>query len=150
MYFLACMAPERYELPRATADRIHTARAAGRRAVAVGTTTVRTLESAAADGRLGGGTGEAGLFIQPGHRFQIVDALLTNFHLPRTPLLALVAAFAGWELVREAYAEAVRQCYRFYSFGDAMRQSGPRRCPTTRVTDALGSGPIARARPSAR
>ena len=114
------MAPERYELPRATADRIRTARAAGGRAVAIGTTTVRTLESAAADGRLGGGTGDADLFIQPGHRFQTLDAVLTNFHLPRTPLLALVAAFAGWELVREAYAEAVRQRYRFYSFGDAM------------------------------
>jgi len=114
------MAPERYDLPASTADRIRAARAAGGRAVAVGTTVVRTLESAAADGRRDGGAGDAALFIQPGHRFQVVDAMLTNFHLPRTPLLALVAAFAGWDLVREAYAEAVRQRYRFYSFGDAM------------------------------
>jgi S-adenosylmethionine:tRNA ribosyltransferase-isomerase len=114
------MAPERYELPASTADRIRAARAAGGRAIAVGTTVVRTLESAAADGRRGGGAGDAGLFIQPGHRFQVVDAMLTNFHLPRTPLLALVAAFAGWDLVRDAYTAAVRQRYRFYSFGDAM------------------------------
>lgn len=114
------MAAERYELPAATAERIRLARAAGGRVVAVGTTTVRTLESAAAGGRLDGGAGEAGLFIRPGHRFRVVDAMLTNFHLPRTPLLALVAAFAGWPMVREAYAEAVRERFRFYSFGDAM------------------------------
>jgi S-adenosylmethionine:tRNA ribosyltransferase-isomerase len=114
------MAPERYDLPEATAERIRVSRAAGGRVIAVGTTTVRALESAAADGRLGGGTGEAGLFIRPGHRFRVVDAMLTNFHLPRTPLLALVAAFAGWTITRAAYAEAVRQRYRFYSFGDAM------------------------------
>jgi hypothetical protein len=66
------------------------------------------------------GSGEAALFIHPGHRFQIVDALLTNFHLPRTALLALVAALAGTELLRDAYAEAVRERYRFYSYGDAM------------------------------
>ena len=66
------------------------------------------------------GPGETDLFIRPGHRFRQVDALLTNFHLPRSPLLALVAAFAGWEGVRAAYEEAVRRRYRFYSFGDAM------------------------------
>jgi S-adenosylmethionine:tRNA ribosyltransferase-isomerase len=114
------MAPERFELSAAAVDRIAGARDAGGRVVAVGTTTVRALESAAATGPLRAGAGEAALFIRPGHRFRIVDALLTNFHLPRTPLLALVAALAGTELLRDAYAEAVRQRYRFYSYGDAM------------------------------
>jgi S-adenosylmethionine:tRNA ribosyltransferase-isomerase len=116
----ATVLPERYALPAATVARIAAARAAGGRIVAVGTTVVRALESAALDGPLRPGAGEAALFVRPGHRFEVVDALLTNFHLPRTPLLALVAAFAGWERVREAYAEAVRRRYRFYSFGDAM------------------------------
>ncbi len=114
------MAPERYELPAAAAARIEAVRGEGGRVVAVGTTTVRALESAAGDGRLRAGSGEAGLFIRPGHRFQVVDALLTNFHLPGTPLLALVAAFAGRSVMAAAYAEAVRQRYRFYSYGDAM------------------------------
>jgi len=114
------MAPERYELPASTVARIEATRAAGGRVVAVGTTTVRALESAAAEGALQAGDGMAGLFIRPGHRFRAVDAMLTNFHLPRTPLLALVAAFAGWDVLRAAYAEAVRVRYRFYSFGDAM------------------------------
>jgi len=114
------MAPERYVIPPATADGVNRARAAGRRVVAVGTTTVRALEAAGVDGRLEAGPGEADLFIRPGHRFRLVDALLTNFHLPRSTLLALVAAFAGWETVRTAYEEAVRRRYRFYSFGDAM------------------------------
>jgi S-adenosylmethionine:tRNA ribosyltransferase-isomerase len=114
------MAPERYALPEATVARIATVRSAGGRIVAVGTTTVRALESAAADGTLRAGAGWATLFIRPGYRFRVVDALLTNFHLPRTPLLALVAAFAGWDLLHGAYAEAVRARYRFYSFGDAM------------------------------
>ena len=111
--------PERYHLPPATADTIRAARAEGRRVVATGTTVVRTLEHA-----LGGGSagpeGETALFIRPGHTFNVVDALLTNFHLPRSTLLMLVSAFAGHELVREAYAEAIRERYRFYSFGDAM------------------------------
>jgi S-adenosylmethionine:tRNA ribosyltransferase-isomerase len=115
----ATVLPERYELPAPTVERIAAARAAGGRIVAVGTTVVRALESAAA-GVLHPGAGEAALFVRPGHRFRVVDALLTNFHLPHTPLLALVAAFAGWERVRDAYAEAVRRRYRFYSFGDAM------------------------------
>ena len=114
------MAPERYELPPATVARIEATRAAGGRVVAVGTTTVRTLESAAATGKLQAGHGEATLFIRPGHRFRAVDALLTNFHLPGTPLLALVAAFAGRSVMASAYAEAVRRRYRFYSYGDAM------------------------------
>jgi S-adenosylmethionine:tRNA ribosyltransferase-isomerase len=114
------MLSERYELPPATADAIASARAGGRRIVAVGTTTVRALESAAAAGALHAGAGEASLFIHPGHRFHVVDALLTNFHLPRSPLLALVSALAGWDRIRAAYEEAVRLRYRFYSFGDAM------------------------------
>ena len=111
------MAPERFHIAPRTAAAIATARAGGRRVVAVGTTTVRALESAAAGA---GWEGEAHLFIRPGHRFQLVDAMLTNFHLPRTPLLAMVAALAGWDRVREAYEEAVRLEYRFYSYGDAM------------------------------
>lgn len=111
--------PERYRLPSATADAIRDARAGGRRVVAVGTTVVRALEHAL--GQPGGGAaGETALFIRPGHRFAVVDALLTNFHLPRSTLLMLVAAFAGRELILDAYAEAVRERYRFYSFGDAM------------------------------
>lgn len=111
--------PERYRLPSATADAIRDARAGGRRVVAVGTTVVRALEHALGQ-PTGGAAGETALFIRPGHRFAVVDALLTNFHLPRSTLLMLVAAFAGRELVLDAYARAVRERYRFYSFGDAM------------------------------
>jgi S-adenosylmethionine:tRNA ribosyltransferase-isomerase len=114
------MEPERYVLPEETAGRIAAVRARGGRVVAVGTTTVRTLESVALNGGMHGSTGEAGLFIRPGHRFLVVDALLTNFHLPRSSLLALVMALAGRDRVLTAYAEAVRLRYRFYSFGDAM------------------------------
>jgi S-adenosylmethionine:tRNA ribosyltransferase-isomerase len=97
------------------------ARARGGRVVAVGTTTVRALEAAAAaTGVVSAGTGETGLVIVPGFRFQVVDALVTNFHLPRSSLLLLVSAFAGRERVLAAYAEAVRAGYRFYSYGDAM------------------------------
>jgi S-adenosylmethionine:tRNA ribosyltransferase-isomerase len=113
---------ERYEVPAATAAAIRRVRAEGGRVVAVGTTVVRTLESAAREG--GGevtpGVGATGLFITPGFHFQVVDALLTNFHLPRSTLLMLVSAFAGRERVLAAYAEAVREGYRFYSYGDAM------------------------------
>jgi S-adenosylmethionine:tRNA ribosyltransferase-isomerase len=114
------MEPERYELPADTVARIAATRAAGGRIVAVGTTTVRALESAAARGPLEPGEGSADLFVRPGHTLRLVDALLTNFHLPRTPLLALVAAFTGWDALQAAYAEAVRRRYRFYSYGDAM------------------------------
>jgi S-adenosylmethionine:tRNA ribosyltransferase-isomerase len=91
----------------------------------VGTTCTRTLEAAAGEGTGAGGTvrpfaGETDLFIYPGYCFRAVDGLLTNFHLPRSSLLMLVSAFAGMDLVRHAYAEAVRLRYRFYSFGDAM------------------------------
>ena len=115
------VAPEAYVVPAETAAAVERTRTAARRVVAVGTTTVRALESAARpDGTLATGEGETGLVIVPGHRFQAVDALVTNFHLPRSSLLLLVAAFAGREMVLRAYAEAVRERYRFYSYGDAM------------------------------
>ena len=89
--------------------------------VAVGTTSTRALESAAQDdGTIRPGAGETGLFITPGYRFKAVDALVTNFHLPKSTLLALVSAFAGCEAIREIYQEAIREKYRFYSYGDAM------------------------------
>jgi S-adenosylmethionine:tRNA ribosyltransferase-isomerase len=113
--------PERASITSATAAAIARARTDGRRVVAVGTTTVRTLESAAAEhGRVRPFEGVADLTIRPGHRFGVVDALLTNFHLPRSSLLLLVAAFAGREAVLRAYRHAVAARYRFYSYGDAM------------------------------
>ncbi len=117
---------EWYELPQATADLINAARREGRRIIAVGTTTVRTLEQVGYNAHRKGvkeitaTTGDAGLFIVPGHQFRLVDAMLTNFHLPRSTLLMLVSAFAGRERILAAYTEAVRREYRFYSFGDAM------------------------------
>lgn len=115
------MPAERYEIPHSTATRIAAAKAAGGRVVAVGTTTTRALESAAAAaGTVQPGAGWADLFIAPGHRFRAVDALFTNFHLPGSTLLLLVSAFAGRERILSAYAEAIAQRYRFYSYGDAM------------------------------
>ncbi|HZE34860.1 MAG TPA: tRNA preQ1(34) S-adenosylmethionine ribosyltransferase-isomerase QueA [Candidatus Eisenbacteria bacterium] len=109
------------EVPAATAAAVTRAKAAGRRVVAVGTTTTRTLEWAAeAWGRVSERRGAADLFIYPGYRFRVVDALVTNFHLPRSTLLLLVAAFAGREVILRAYAHAVASGYRFYSYGDAM------------------------------
>jgi len=102
------------------AGKLRQARESGGRIVAVGTTSVRVLESAAAEGGLRGWTGTTDLFIRPPHHFQAVDALMTNFHLPRTTLLVLVRTFGGDALVRRAYEEAVEQRYRFYSYGDAM------------------------------
>jgi S-adenosylmethionine:tRNA ribosyltransferase-isomerase len=113
--------PERYTIPAETAAAFGRARAEGRRVVAVGTTATRALESATdGTGRLRAGDGETDLVIVPGHRFRAVDAIVTNFHLPRSSLLLLVCAFAGRERVLDAYAEAIRQRYRFYSYGDAM------------------------------
>jgi S-adenosylmethionine:tRNA ribosyltransferase-isomerase len=99
---------------------VNQAREEGRRVVAVGTTSLRTLEAAGVDGVLAAGSGRTDLFIYPGYRFNIVDALLTNFHLPCSTLLMLVAALAGRERVLAAYEHAIRQEYRFYSYGDAM------------------------------
>ena len=129
---------ERLVVPAATAEAVNRARAAGRRVVAVGTTVVRALESAVRDGRVEARDGETDIFIYPGYRFQVVDALLTNFHLPESTLLMLVCAFAdrieargavqgstgrafsGTEAVLAAYRHAVEQGYRFFSYGDAM------------------------------
>ena len=114
------MHSEYWELSREAADAINRAKAGGRRVVSVGTTAVRLLESAARDGVLAEGSGWADLLILPGHRFQVVDALVTNFHLPKSTLLMLTCAMADRGLVLEAYREAIDRRYRFYSFGDAM------------------------------
>jgi S-adenosylmethionine:tRNA ribosyltransferase-isomerase len=111
---------EPYTIPAATADAIARTRAAGRRVVALGTTTTRALETAAASGDVAAGSGSTSLFLSPGHTFRVVDALVTNFHLPRSSLLMLVAAFAGRDLTLAAYRDAVRRGFRFYSYGDAM------------------------------
>ncbi|MGE5618021.1 MAG: tRNA preQ1(34) S-adenosylmethionine ribosyltransferase-isomerase QueA [Sphingomonadaceae bacterium] len=114
---------EYYEVSEETAARIGAARREGRRVIAVGTTSVRVLESAATEeepARVKAGSGWTELFIYPGYRFKIVDALVTNFHLPRSTLVMLVSALAGRDLLLRAYREAVAQRYRFYSFGDAM------------------------------
>ncbi len=112
---------EWYRVPEEAADAINRARSTGGRVWAVGTTAVRTLESvAAADGAVAAGTGSTDLFIRQPYRFRTVDCLLTNFHLPRSTLLMLVAAFAGYERTMVAYREAVAGPYRFYSYGDAM------------------------------
>jgi S-adenosylmethionine:tRNA ribosyltransferase-isomerase len=108
------------ELSAETATAIESARAAGGRIMAVGTTTTRTLETAARSGSVQPFSGETALYLKPGHRFQGVDILLTNFHLPRSSLLVLVAAFAGYDLMRAAYRDAIDHDYRFYSYGDAM------------------------------
>jgi S-adenosylmethionine:tRNA ribosyltransferase-isomerase len=114
------MHSECYEIGEDAARSINEARAAGRRVTAVGTTSLRALESAADDGRVAAGARETRLFITPGFRFQIVDRLITNFHLPRSTLLMLVSAFAGMKRIRAAYAHAMAQRYRFFSYGDAM------------------------------
>ncbi len=120
------MHAERFELSAIAADQINRARAAGRRIVAVGTTCVRLLEHAALEGDLRAGSGQTRLFVTPPFHFRIVNALITNFHLPESTLLMLVSAFAdpggmrGRPMVLEAYAEAVRRRYRFFSYGDAM------------------------------
>ena len=117
---------EWFELPQDTAEAINATRRRGDRIIAVGTTTVRTLEHVAQNAHANGASdiqasaGDADLFILPGHQFRLVDAMITNFHLPRSTLLMLVSAFAGRERILAAYQEAVRREYRFYSFGDAM------------------------------
>ena len=113
--------PETFSIPAEAAEIINRARASGGRIIAVGTTTTRALESAAsADGGIRPSTSTADLTITPGYKFRIVDALVTNFHLPRSSLLLLVSAFAGRELTLEAYGHAVSERYRFYSYGDCM------------------------------
>lgn len=112
---------EEYQIPEDAAETIRQARAAGGRIVAIGTTSARTLESAAGeDGQVPAGSGSTGIFIYPGYRFRAVDALVTNFHLPRSTLLMLVSAFYDREAVLAAYRTAVAEGYRFFSYGDAM------------------------------
>jgi S-adenosylmethionine:tRNA ribosyltransferase-isomerase len=115
------MHEEWYYVPQQSADEINAAHAAHGKVWAVGTTSVRTLESVATpDGSIQAGSGETKIFIRPPYTFRAVDRLITNFHLPRSTLIMLVAAFAGYDLTMRAYAEAIRERYRFYSYGDAM------------------------------
>ncbi|MGY8525909.1 tRNA preQ1(34) S-adenosylmethionine ribosyltransferase-isomerase QueA [Paracidovorax citrulli] len=115
------MHSERYEISAELAQAVRQCRAEGGRVVAVGTTSLRALESAASeDGELRAGGGDTDIFITPGYRFRLVDALITNFHLPKSTLLMLVSALAGIEPIRQAYRHAVEQRYRFFSYGDAM------------------------------
>ncbi|MFN3304367.1 MAG: tRNA preQ1(34) S-adenosylmethionine ribosyltransferase-isomerase QueA [Roseateles sp.] len=114
------MHSEWFDVPQATADAIAACRARGGRVVAVGTTTLRALESAARGGTLAAGASETDIFITPGFEFRVVDRLITNFHLPKSTLMMLVSAFAGYEQVMALYRHAIAQRYRFFSYGDAM------------------------------
>jgi S-adenosylmethionine:tRNA ribosyltransferase-isomerase len=115
------MLAERYEISTEAAEAINRARAEGRRVIAVGTTSVRTMESAASEGGVvAAGGGSSDLFIYPGYRFRVTDGLITNFHLPKSTLLMLVSAFAGRDRIAAAYSAAIASKYRFYSYGDAM------------------------------
>lgn len=114
------MHSEWYTVPQQTVDLIRAARTAGGRVIAVGTTSLRALESAAAGGELEAGFGETNIFIFPGYRFKVVERLLTNFHLPKSTLMMLVSAFGGMDNIRRAYRHAVALRYRFFSYGDAM------------------------------
>jgi len=122
------MHAERYAIPEATVEAIRSARARGGRVLAIGTTSLRALESAADErGGVRPGRNETDLYITPGYRFRVVDRLLTNFHLPRSTLLVLASAFAGFATIRRAYAHAIERRYRFFSYGDCMlleRSSG--------------------------
>ena len=111
---------EFFSVPAATVEAVQQARERGGRIIAIGTTAVRALESASLGGKLEAGCGDTDLFITPGYRFNTIDALLTNFHLPESTLLMLVAAFAGYDPVMKAYRHAIEQRYRFFSYGDAM------------------------------
>ena len=114
------MHSELYDIPSDTISAIEATKASGGKVIAVGTTSLRALESAAKIASLTSGKGETNIFITPGFKFKIVDKLLTNFHLPKSTLLMLVSAFAGFEPIKNAYAHAVKQQYRFFSYGDAM------------------------------
>ena len=118
------MHSEVYDIPAATVAAVARARAAGGRVCAVGTTSLRALESAARGGDLATGQGETDIFITPGYQFRVVERLITNFHLPRSTLLMLVSAFGGHDLMRRAYVHAVAERYRFFSYGDAMLIEG--------------------------
>jgi S-adenosylmethionine:tRNA ribosyltransferase-isomerase len=114
------MHSERYHVPQATVDAVREARERGACVTAVGTTSLRALEAAAADGELRAGDSETRLFITPGYRFRVVERLLTNFHLPKSTLMMLVSAFGGIDNIRLTYRHAVASGYRFFSYGDAM------------------------------
>jgi len=114
------MHSEWYTLAQATVDAVQAAKKRGNQVVAVGTTSLRALESASQSGSLCAGSANTQLFITPGYVFKTVDRLVTNFHLPKSTLLMLVSAFAGYARVRAAYAHAIAQRYRFFSYGDAM------------------------------
>lgn len=114
------MHSERYTIPQTTVDAIRHAQAHGHRIISVGTTSLRALESAAQSGQLVAGENETSIFITPGYQFKVVEHLLTNFHLPKSTLLMLVSAFGGYDAMRHAYAHAVQQRYRFFSYGDTM------------------------------
>ena len=114
------MHAEYIEVPEETCEAVKAAKAAGKRVIAVGTTSVRSLESASASGEIEPYFGDTQIFIYPGYRYRLVDALVTNFHLPESTLLMLVSAFAGYDATMAAYKEAVEQGYRFFSYGDAM------------------------------
>jgi S-adenosylmethionine:tRNA ribosyltransferase-isomerase len=115
------MHPERYDIPPDSARSINKAKAEGRRVIAVGTTSVRAVETVSdANGAVVPGEGSSSLFIYPGYSFKVIDGMITNFHLPKSTLLMLVAALAGRETIEEAYRVAVAEKYRFYSYGDAM------------------------------
>ncbi|MEJ1376148.1 MAG: tRNA preQ1(34) S-adenosylmethionine ribosyltransferase-isomerase QueA, partial [Candidatus Sedimenticola sp. (ex Thyasira tokunagai)] len=114
------MHSEYVEVSQATCEQVQATRLRGGRVVAVGTTSVRSLEAASVDGSLEPFTGDTRLFITPGYRFKSVDAMITNFHLPESTLLMLVSAFSGYEQIMAAYRHAVEQRYRFFSYGDAM------------------------------
>lgn len=134
------MHSEWFELPQATVDAIARTKAADGRVVAVGTTVLRTLEAAARDdGGLEAGMGETDIFIVPGHRFRVVDRLLTNFHLPRSTLFMLVAAFTGLERMQAAYTHAIAKEYRFYSYGDACLLDCDDAPMAGRLPERLGS-----------
>lgn len=114
------MHSEWYSIAPETVAAVEVAKAAGRAVIAVGTTSMRALESASQSGRLQAGSADTALFITPGYRFKTVDRLVTNFHLPKSTLLMLVSAFAGYDAIKAAYAHAIAQRYRFFSYGDAM------------------------------
>ncbi len=111
---------EKYYISPETAKEINHLRADGRQLVAVGTTAVRALESAYEDGNIKSGYGETNLFIKPGYKFKVIDSMITNFHLPKSTLLVLVSMFAGYDLTMKAYGHAVKEKYKFFSYGDAM------------------------------
>ena len=114
------MHSERFTIDEKNAQIINAAKEQNRRIIAVGTTSARTLETVAVNSRLQATSGDTDLFIKPGYKFKILDAMITNFHLPRSTLLALVAAFAGLDNIMRAYRHAIEKQYRFYSYGDAM------------------------------